>query len=505
MKRTYICIDLKSFYASVECVDRNLDPMLDNLVVADAQRTDKTICLAVTPSLKAAGIPSRPRLFEVKQKVKEINKERREKAFNHRFTNRSFHMDELKQNPNLKLAYVIARPRMAHYIAISSKIYGIYLRYIAKEDIHVYSIDEVFIDATNYLVSSSKTSYELAKTMIKDVLKETGITATAGIGTNMYLAKVAMDIVAKKSKADKDGVRIASLDEISYRKELWSHTPLTDFWRIGHGIEKRLNKLGIYTMGDIALYSMNYNNLENEDILFKEFGINAELIIDHAWGYEPALISDVKSYKPKARSISQGQVLCEGYSFNKARIVIKEMIDALSLDLVEKGLLTNQITLMIGYDRENLKNPEIADEYRNLIDEDYLGVATIKASHKSINLEYYTSSTTELIKAIDTLFEQIADKRLKIKRLNMSANNLIKAESYNPSMDFKQVTLFDDIDLTIDSELKRKELLDKEYKLQKTIINVKEKYGRNSLLKGMSLEDGATSKERNEQIGGHRS
>ena len=505
MNRTYICIDLKSFYASVECVDRGLEPLIDNLVVADDTRTDKTICLAVTPSLKAQGVPSRPRLFEVKQKVREINKERRNKAFNHSFIARSYNSKELEANPNLKLAYIIARPRMAHYIEVSSKIYSIYLKYIAKEDIHVYSIDEVFIDATNYLNAYGKTAYELAKVMIKDVLNQTGITATAGIGTNMYLAKVAMDIVAKRSRADKDGVRVASLDEISYRKELWEHTPLTDFWRIGHGIEQRLNKLGIYTMGDIALYSMNYNKYENEDVLFKEFGINAELIIDHAWGIEPALISDIKAYKPKSSSLSQGQVLCEGYSFDKARIVIKEMADALSLDLVEKGLLTNQLSLMLGYDRLCLNDAIIKECYKDMLDNDYTGRIGIKPSNRSINLEYFTSSSMEITKAIDDLYQLIADRRLKIKRINISANNLIDKASYNPKQDLKQVSLFDDLDQELSNEAKRNEMVEKEYKLQKTISRVKGKYGRNALIKGMSLEDGATAKERNEQIGGHRS
>ena len=507
MNRTYICIDLKSFYASVECVDRKLNPLTNNLVVADAERTDKTICLAVTPSLKAFGIPSRPRLFEVKEHVRKINYERRKKAFNHQFVARSYNAKSLAENPNLKLAYIIATPRMAHYIEVSSKIYGIYLRYIAKEDIHVYSIDEVFIDATNYLHSSGKSAHDLARVMIQDVLKETGITATAGIGTNMYLAKVAMDIVAKKSLPDKDGVRIASLDEISYRQKLWEHTPLTDFWRIGPGIEERLNRLGIYTMGDIALFSMNYNKYENEDVLFKEFGINAEFIIDHAWGYEPALISDVKAYKPRGSSMSQGQVLCEGYPYENALVVIKEMADTLSLDLVAKGLLTNQIAIMVSYDKQNLKNPDIINEYNSSYQNDNDKKIIINGAHKSMNLEHYTSSTVELIKAVELLFNKIVDKRLLIKRLNVTASNLIKLEDYNPKVDLKQVTLFDDIDAVIEEEHEKEKFLTKEHNLQKTIIEVKDKYGRNALLKGINadVDHKATGKERNTQIGGHRS
>ena len=505
MERIYICIDLKSFYASVECVDSGLDPLNTNLVVADSQRTEKTICLAVTPALKSFGVPSRPRLFEVKENVRKINQERKKKNQNNQFSARSFYLDQLNNNPNLKLAYIIARPRMAHYIEVSSKIYSIYLKYISKDDIHVYSIDEVFIDATDYLKSHGKNPNELAREMIKDVFNQTGITATAGIGTNMYLAKVAMDIVAKKSKPDEYGVRVAQLDEISYREMLWDHVPLTDFWRIGHGIEKRLNKLGLFTMGDIALCSMSNSKWNNEDILFKEFGINAELIIDHAWGYEPTLIRDVKSYKPKSTSISQGQVLPEAYSYDKARIVIKEMMELLSLDLVDKGLLTNQVSLMIGYDRDDLNNCEILKEYEDSLSGDYTGRLAIKPSCKGINLEKYTSQTSELIKAIDTLFLAIVDKRLHIRRINISANGLINQDDYTEEMDMKQFNIFDDFDSVLEQERNKKELQQKEYKLQKAILKVKGKYGRNSLIKGMDLTDGATTKERNNQIGGHKS
>jgi len=504
--RTYICIDLKSFYASVECVDRGLDPLTTNLVVADNSRTEKTICLAVTPALKSFGVPGRPRLFEVIQKVKEINYERQRRAYQRKFTSESDNLNELLNNKNAKLTYIVAPPRMAYYVEVSSKIYSIYLKYIAPEDIHVYSIDEVFMDVTKYLKMHQMTAHELAITMIRDVLKETGITATAGIGTNMYLAKVAMDIVAKKMPADKDGVRIAELDEMKYRKELWNHKPLKDFWRVGAGYVKRLEKLGLYTMGDIAKCSVGeFKDFYNEDLLYKEFGINAELLIDHAWGYEPTTIEDVKSYVPKSNSLTSGQVLSCPYESKKAKLIVREMTELLSLDLVEKGLLTSQLSLAIGYDIDNLTNPDIASKYTGPIDVDYLGRKVPKGSHSSINLEDYTSSTTELMNAIIKLFDRIANPLLLVRRITICANGVIKESEYKPQNKVVQFSLFDNVD-EIEKKNKEKEKKRKqEHQLQEAILTIKNKYGKNAILKGMNLEEGGTTKERNEQIGGHKS
>ena len=408
----YICIDLKSFYASVECVERGLNPLTTNLVVADSSRTEKTICLAVSPSLKEFGIPSRPRLFEVVQKVKDINSKRAKSSV---LSGESCDINILKQFPELKLNYIIATPQMAKYIDISSKIYNVYLKYVSSDDIHVYSIDEVFIDITRYLKYLNKTPHEIAMLMIKDVLATTGITATAGIGTNLYLAKVAMDIVAKHIPPDEDGVRIADLDEMSYRKKLWSHKPLKDFWRIGHGYVERLEKLGLYTMGDIARCSLgNNDDYYNEDLLYNEFGINAELLIDHAWGYEPTTMKDIKDYKPQSTSLSSGQVLQSGYDYNKGKVVVKEMIDNLSLDLVEKKLLTCNISLYIGY--------EYNDNYQGICEINYYGKKVPKSSHGSINLNDFTSSTKKLVENISFLYEKIVDKNLLIRRINISCN-----------------------------------------------------------------------------------
>ena len=503
--RKYICIDLKSFYASVACVLRNLDPMVTNLVVADASRTEKTICLAVSPALKGFGLPGRARLFEVLQKVDELNKERIKKAPNRVFTDASYNIDELKKHPEYKINFLIASPQMAKYIEISSKIYSIYLRYVSPSDIHVYSIDEVFMDVTNYLTALNMTPYDLAKKMIKDVLLETGITATAGIGTNMYLAKVAMDIVAKHIDPD-DGVRIAYLDEMLYRKILWNHRPLTDFWRIGKGIANRLYKLGLETMGDIARCSIGkLDNYYNEEILYKEFGVNAELIIDHAWGYEPTLISDIKAYKPKANSLSSGQVLSCGYKYDKALIIVKEMTELLSLDLVNKGLVTDQLVLHIGYDIENLSNEDIMKKYNGEIAIDYIGRKVTKSEHGSINLDNYTSATTELIKAINSLYKEIVNPILLVRRVNITAVHLIPESEMNKRDGYIKISLFEDFDEkeNLNKLIKEKRL--KEKKLQKTIIDIKNKYGKNSILKAMNLEDGATTKERNQQIGGHKS
>lgn len=501
--RTYICIDLKSFYASVECVDRGLDPLNTNLVVADESRTEKTICLAVTPALKAFGVPGRPRLFEVIQKVKEINNTRRQKIKYRKFEGKSCYLSELYSNLNLELSYIVAPPRMGHYIEVSSKIYSIYLKYISAEDIHVYSIDEVFMDVTKYLKTYNKTPHELAMTMIRDVLAETGITATAGIGTNMYLAKVAMDIVAKKMPADRDGVRIAELDEMSYRKQLWNHKPLKDFWRVGPGYVKRLEKLGLYTMGDIAKCSVgDSRSFYNEDLLYKEFGINAELLIDHAWGIETTTIEDVKQYKPKSNSISSGQVLSCPYEFEKAKLIVKEMTDLLSLDLVAKGLLTSQLTLSIGYDAESLSDSKI--KYNGPIELDHYGRRVPKGIHSSINLDGYTSSTNELVDAIVVLFDKIVNPSLLVRRVNVCASILKRVEEYNPSIKVVQYSLFDDPEELERLEKEKEQRREYERKLQKTIIEIKGKYGKNSILKGMNLEEGGTAVERNKQIGGHK-
>ena len=499
--RTYICIDLKSFYASVECVERNLDPLVTNLVVADSSRTEKTICLAVSPALKSFGLPGRARLFEVIQKVKEINNERQKKAPNKRFTKESSNINELKEHPEYKLSFEIASPQMAHYIEISAKIYNVYLKYISSEDIHVYSIDEVFMDVTKYLKTMKMSAKELAKTIIKDVYKETKITATIGIGTNMYLAKVAMDIVAKHIEADIDGVRIAELDEMSYRKKLWNYRPLVDFWRVGRGYARRLENLGLYTMGDIARCSLGgAMQFHNEDLLYKEFGVNAELLIDHSWGYEPTTIKDIKNYQPKSNSISSGQVLSEGYTFDKAKIIVKEMVDLLALDLVNKKLVTNHLSLAIGYDIDNLKD----ETYEGEVDIDYIGRKVPKGVHSSINLCYFTSSSKEMIEAIVILFDRIVNKKLLVRRITISANNIQSEEILNYHEEYEQLSLFSENEIKKEKEELRKKEIEREKKLQETVINIKNKFGKNSILKGMNYQEGATTKERNKQIGGHK-
>lgn len=488
--RTYICIDLKSFYASCECVDMGLDPLTTNLVVADVSRTEKTICLAVTPALKSFGISGRARLFEVIQKVDEINKERKKKIRYKEFTKESYDISELNNNPFCKLSFLAAPPRMAKYIEISTEIYNVYLKYVAPEDIHVYSIDEVFMDVTNYLPALKITPFELAKRIIKDVMEKTSITACAGIGTNMYLAKVAMDIVSKHVEADADGVRIAYLDEKSYRYKLWNHRPLTDFWRVGRGISKRLENLGLYTMGDIASCSIG-EGYYSEELLYKEFGINAELLIDHAWGYEPTTIADIKVYKPKINSLSSGQVLSCGYDHKKALIVIKEMIELLSLDLVKKRLMTNSISLTIGYDIDNLKDENLMDGVE--ISTDYIGRKVPKSAHGTTSFNY-TQATSIMIKEITKLYNEIVNKKLLIKRINICVNSVINEDS-NINKGYTQFNLFEEIDDSVDEK--------KEKKLQQAIVNIKSKYGKNSVLKAMDLEEGATTIERNSQIGGH--
>ena len=497
----YLCIDLKSFYASVECVDRNLDPMTTNLVVADSSRTEKTICLAVTPSLKAYGIPGRARLFEVVQAVKRENMKRLKKAGIKFFEGESYNSLELNNNPELELSYIVAPPRMAHYMEFSTKIYNIYLKYISPEDIHVYSIDEVFIDITNYLNTYKMTPHELAMKIIRDVLSNTGITATAGIGTNMYLAKIAMDIVAKKMPADKDGVRIAELNEMSYRKELWEHKPLTDFWRIGRGYSKKLEANGMYTMGDVARFSMSEYG---ENKLYKLFGINAELLIDHAWGWEPCRISDIKAYKPANNSICSGQVLSCPYETEKTRLVIKEMLELLSLELIEKRLVTDQIVLTIGYDIENLKNPEISKKYKGEITIDMYGRKIPKHAQGTVNLGKHTSSASVMVKKTEELFEKIINDNLLVRRINISANHVILEKDIKEKNIYEQLDLFTDYE-TVDRERKKeKESLIKERKLQEATIELRGKFGKNVLVKGSSLQEGATAIERNNRIGGHK-
>lgn len=493
-KRIYICIDLKSFYASVECVERGLDPLLTNLVVADVSRTEKTICLAVTPSLKSYGISSRARLFEVVQAVNIINKERL-KANNYKpLKNESFNHQELLNNPTLKLSYIAATPRMALYEKYSTKIYVIYLKYISKDDIHVYSIDEVFIDVTKYLKTYKMTARKLAAKMIKEVFDTTGITATCGIGSNMYLAKVAMDIVAKKVKPDNNGVRMAELDEMSYRKELWNHTPLTDFWRIGKGYAKKLTTIGLETMGDIARISIN-----NEKILYDIFGINAELLIDHAWGYEPTTMEDVKSYTPENHSLSTGQVLHSPYNNEDAKLIVKEMADQLSMDLLTKQLCTNQLVLAIGYDTTNdLSN------YTGTITIDYLGREMAKPAHSSIKLKKYTSSTQILVENFCKLYDKITDKTLLIRRINLCCITISINDSKVNICQYEQLDIFTNYDEKDKEKIKKQDKLEKEKNLQQTILDIKNKYGKNAVVKGMNLEKGATMIERNSQIGGHK-
>ena len=495
-ERTYICIDLKSFYASAECVARGLDPLKENLVVADESRTDKTICLAVSPTLKSFGISGRPRLFEVRQKVREINRRRLYKTKTGRFTGLSANIDELEKNPDLELAFHIAVPRMAEYIAISSGIYQIYLKYIAPEDIHVYSIDEVFIDATGYLKTYGMSGHELAMAMIRDVLRTTGITATAGIGTNMYLAKVAMDIVAKHIPADEDGVRIAELDEISYREKLWEHTPLTDFWRVGRGTVRRLEEAGLHTMGDIAVCSAgDPSDRYNAELLYQLFGINAELLIDHAWGYEPCTMADIKAYKPDASSISSGQVLAEGYEKSKAKIIIREMAESLILDLVDHGLKARGAGLALSYDSESFETEGAVRE----TGKDYYGRTVPKGTHGAVKFDVWTDSRKKIMDALLAIFEQKADPALLIRRINLSLNDVLPAGKAEQMAAGRQISLFD----TPETE-QQEEDQEKELNALRAVLQIRKKYGRNAVLKGTDLEEGATGRERNAQIGGHK-
>ncbi|MCR4773682.1 MAG: DNA methylase [Prevotella sp.] len=494
-EKSYIAIDMKSFYASVECVARGLDPLTTNLVVADESRTEKTICLAVSPSLKSYGIGGRARLFEVVQRVKAVNYVRRQRA-GWRMRGKSCDNLELLAHPDLELDYIVAKPRMAHYMAESERIYNIYLKYVAPEDIHVYSVDEVFIDVTSYLWTYKMTAHELAMKMIRDVLHTTGITATAGIGTNLYLAKVAMDIVAKHKEADKDGVRIAELDEMSYRRELWDYKPLTKFWRVGRGIADKLAKYGIDTMGKIARMS-----IDREELFYKLFGINAELLIDHAWGWEPCTMDEIKAYRPESNSFSSGQVLQCAYTFNKAKVVLKEMADAIALDLFSKRMATNQIVLTIGYDVENLINPAIREQYHGETTTDRYGRLVPKHAHGSANLNQFTSSSNVIINAVVNLYDRIVNPHLLIRRITITANNVMTEEKLSRQNHAVELDLFADTD---NDNTEDKEKQDKERRLQSARLAIKRKFGKNAILKGLNFEEGATAIERNMQIGGHK-
>lgn len=501
----YLAIDLKSFYASVECRERKLDPLTTNLVVADISRTEKTICLAVSPSLRAYGIPARARLFEVVQRIEEVNAERRIKAPGHTFAGASYDDRELKNSWGLSVSYITAPPRMSLYMEYSARIYGIYLKYIAPEDIHVYSIDEVFIDATSYLDTYRLSGRELAKKMIREVFEVTGITATAGIGTNLYLCKVAMDIVAKHVTPDADGVRIAELDEMSYRRLLWGHRPITDFWRVGRGYAKKLEEHGIFTMGDVARCSIGKpTDYYNEELLYQLFGVNAELLIDHAWGWEPCTMADVKAYKPDSSSMGSGQVLKCPYDYEKGKLVVREMADLLVLDLVDKGLVTDQIVLTIGYDRENLSDPKIKRLYKGPVTMDRYGRKVPKHAHGTLNLTRRTSSTRLIMEAVMELYERIVDRNLLIRRVYVTANRVVREDMDRKVQRFEQLDLFTDYEALKREEEEEKAALEREKKMQKAMLDIKKKFGKNAILKGMNMEEGATTVERNGQIGGHK-
>ena len=544
MSKTYISIDLKSFYASVECMERGLDPLNTNLVVADASRTQKTICLAVSPSLKAYGIPGRARLFEVEQKVKEANARRQTRAPKNIIDGKSVFASELNENPNLAIDYIAAKPRMALYMSKSMQIYDVYLRYIAPEDIYAYSVDEVFIDASGYLKTYGLNAHDFARLLVREVFKETGITATAGIGPNLYLCKIAMDIGAKHTEADADGVRIAELDEYSYRRLLWDHRPITDFWRVGRGYAKKLAKKSIFTMGDIARCSLGTSSdYYNEDLLYKMFGVNAELLIDHAWGYEPCTLAEVKSYRPQRKSLVSGQVLQNAYTYDKTRIVVREMMELLALDLVDKGLLTNQIVLTVGYDIENLSDPERRRAYKGEITVDGYGREIPKHAHGTGNLPFSTSSTKLTTDCVLEVFDRVVDESLLTRRISITANNLVleskyKRESEVASAEPEQISMFDMLaggddsqapervsskEATVYSEQDKpnstmvaesilgstgndndEDALEKEKQVQEAMLKIKKRFGKNAILKGTNLQEGATAKERNAQIGGHK-
>lgn len=544
MSKTYISIDLKSFYASVECMERGLDPLNTNLVVADASRTQKTICLAVSPSLKAYGIPGRARLFEVEQKVKEANARRQTRAPKNILDGKSVFASELNENPNLAIDYIAAKPRMALYMSKSTQIYDVYLRYIAPEDIYAYSVDEVFIDASGYLKTYGLNAHDFARLLVREVFKETGITATAGIGPNLYLCKIAMDIGAKHTEADADGVRIAELDEYSYRRLLWNHRPITDFWRVGRGYAKKLAKKSIFTMGDIARCSLGTSSdYYNEDLLYKMFGVNAELLIDHAWGFEPCTLAEVKSYRPQRKSLVSGQVLQNAYTYEKTRIVVREMMELLALDLVDKGLLTNQIVLTVGYDIENLSDPERRKAYKGEITVDGYGREVPKHAHGTGNLPFSTASTKLTTDCVLEVFDRVVNESLLTRRISITANNLVleseyKRESEVASAEPEQISMFDMLAGGDDSQApervsskeatayseqdkpnstmvaesisgsaasdKSEDALEKEKQVQEAMLKIKKRFGKNAILKGTNLQEGATAKERNAQIGGHK-
>ena len=505
VERTYIAIDLKSFYASSECVELGFDPLRTHLVVADESRTDKTICLAVSPSLKAYGLPGRARLFEVREKLRQINAERQLRAPGHRFRGTSYYADELEADPSLAVDVYIAKPRMSHYLNASGKIYGIYLRYVSADDIHVYSIDEVFMDATRYLHAYGKTPHELARDIVRAIYNETGITATAGIGTNLYLAKVAMDIRAKHIQPDENGVRIAALDEMRYRRLLWDHTPLTDFWRVGKGIAQKLETHNMFTMGDVARCSLGGpQDFYNEEMLYRLFGVNAELLIDHAWGWEPCTIADIKAYKPAANSCGSGQVLHCATPADQARLIVREMADQLALDLVDKHLMTNQLVLTVGYDRENLTDPTRNAAYHGPVATDRYGRQIPKHAHGTTNLRQYTSSTRLILDAVTELFDRIVDKRLLVRRVNLVACRVLDEDVAREKDSCEQLDFFSITESAQQQAAAEEKELERERRRQQAMLAIKKKFGKNAIIKGMDLQEGATAMERNAQIGGHK-
>ena len=505
VSRTYLCMDLKSFYASVECADRDLDPLTTNLVVADPSRTEKTICLAVSPSLKAYGISGRARLFEVIEQVRRANVMRKKSAPGGRFTGSSVQAPELAAHPEYQIDYLIAPPRMAHYMEVSTRVYDIYLKYAAPEDIHVYSIDEVFMDLTNYLPAAGCTAREYAKKIMKEIFAFTGLTATAGIGTNLYLAKIAMDIEAKHIPADEDGTRIAMLDEISYRRKLWIHQPITDFWRVGRGYAAKLAENGMYTMGDVARCSIGKPGAyHNEELLYRLFGINAELLIDHAWGYEPCRMEHIKAYRPENNSIGSGQVLHCPYTAADARLVVKEMADQLTLQLVDQGLVTDQMVMTVVYDIENLTHPKRSGGYKGEVAKDRYGRKIPKHAHGTENLGHLTSSTRQITEAVINLYDRIVNEKLLIRRMYLVANHVVPEHSVSREPVVEQLDLFTDYAALEKQRKQEKQELEREKRLQHAMLDIKKKFGKNAILKGMNLCEGATTKERNDQIGGHK-
>lgn len=505
VKRQYIAIDLKSFYASVECIDRGLDPLATHLVVADESRTEKTICLAVSPSLKACGVSSRPRLFEAIQQVSEANARRRIHAPGQRFTGASWDAKELASHPEKAIDFIKAPPRMARYIEVSNQIYEVYLRYVAPEDMHIYSIDEVFMDVTPYLMAARKSAHEFAVGIIRDVLAETGITATVGIGTNLYLAKVAMDIVAKKAQPDEQGARIAELDEMSYRALLWNHQPITDFWRIGGGYARKLAQYNMFTMGDVARCSLGKpGSYFSEDLLYKLFGVNAELLIDHAWGYEPCTIPEIKAYKPVSHSLSIGQVLHCPYSYDKARLIVQEMTDLLSLDLVEKRIMTDQLVLVIGYDTTSLADPAAREAYTGPVVLDHYGRALPKHAQGTVNLGRWTSSTRMLVAAMLSIFDRVVHPSLLVRRVNVVAARVLPEKQATQRPPFEQLDLFTDYAAEDARRAAEDAALDRERRCQRAVLDIRRRFGKNAILMGMNFQEGGTTIDRNQQIGGHK-